>query len=248
MKKLRMVLLLMFLALFLAAAAFAASGDIWSIRNQEWKDILRMTGDENLVLGASTVRIVKELFPYASAADTDSLLGLMRADSLTGTVMEHQPDCGARTVRMFLRLTAAVPGYFSGTIGVYGYNAITTWQNETFTITNDAVTQFTEGESGIVIESSKAFLLVDYVIASASLRDSLTYAESFSLGWGDTLGLSCRPVGDTIIAFIDTNNVATTDSPTGLYHALNNTYSPASALSGACVQVIYKSQELGVKP
>ena len=232
------VTLLIFLAT--ASLAFAEYGDIGSWQGASG-DVLRITQGESVVLGSSTVRIVKELFPYASVSDSSSILSATKIDSLSATTMSHQPDCGARNLNIIIA-TYAMAGAATGSLTISGFDARMTPIRDVISLTT------TTGDSIVSFATTQAYLVVDSATADATLKSYATYTDTITIGWGPALGLSCKPYGDTVISFIDTNNVGTNRNPPGTYNATYRTYTPASAVSGACVQVIYATQELGVKP
>jgi hypothetical protein len=239
-----------------AMIGFTAQGDIWSVRNQDNADVARITSNETFVLtgtgGCSIANGLRlsgtvnglilrcvEVFATPNAPDSATIKTGCIPDSCTGAgvAASDQPD-GARTVGICIYFygldTCTLPA--GAGVGIYGIDSKLNDTYETVTIGSKTATPTLE------VQSSRAWRLIRAFVVNSTAAGSLTYTDSFSVGYGTGLGLANDAYGDTIFAYtVNGADISSSGYVTGTFNSTYDVYIPATAPANTENIVEYKA-------
>ena len=259
------ILIILALLLFAGGVAYAEMGDIFSIHNSAYTDVLRMTGSETLIVNAKVsgmiVRVEQD-FDTATAADSTSLINgtasAFRVDSMTysntvptmatagGTIPILQPDF-PRTVNIVIytygNATIASSASTTGAIGIYGIDAK---GNSTY---ESIVLGVASANSTTTRVSNRAWARITRIYSDTELARLCAYTDTLTMGFGPSLGLTNDVYNDTMIAIVinGVNQFTSTSGNVsgGTVDAGFDTFKPTSALAGQRIKLIYKANIKG---
>jgi len=240
----------------LTMGVYAAQGDIWSVRNQYNEDVARVTPQETFVLtgngGCSIANGLRlsgtvnglilrcvEVFATPNAPDSTTIKTGCIPDSCigAGVAPSDQPD-GARTVGIciyFYGLDTCTLPAGSG-VGIYGIDSKLNETYETVSIASGTATPTLE------VQSSRAWRLIRAFVVNSTAANSLTYSDSFSVGYGTGLGLANDAYGNTISAYtVNGADISSSGYVTGIFDSTYDVYIPATAPANTENIVEYKA-------